>query len=281
MYGLLIYDQKGIERNGWFINQLLSHAEKIGEELRLTSSEKLYPGVRGGAPFVAFPDGRKPDYAIVRTIFPLLSETLESMGVRVFNSALVSRTANDKRATAALCARLGIPTPDTVFLNRYTFDPDAFSYPLILKSADGHGGKEVFYVENPKSASEAVESLKTGDFLLQKVVDKGRDVRVYLLNGEILAAVERSSAIDFRSNFSLGGSYALYEASDEMKDAVKKICKALQPIYLGVDFIFDNGRPLLNEIEDAAGARMLYRLTDLPVHRLYLEAVLRAAKNNE
>ena len=277
MYGLLIYDQKGIERNAWFIKQLLSYAEEIGEELQLAEAEKLYPGVRGGRPYIAFPGGRKPDYAIVRTIFPLLSDVLESIGVRVFNGARVSRIANDKRLTCALAASLGIPTPDTVFLNRYAFDPGAFTYPLILKSTDGHGGTEVFYVENPKSAADAVESLKTSDFLLQKVVDKGRDVRVYLLNGKILAAVERTSNVDFRSNFSLGGACRLCEVSEEMKIAVDKIRKALDPLYIAVDFIFDRGAPLLNEIEDAAGARMLYRLTDLPVHRLYLDAVLRAA----
>ena len=273
--GWLIYDREGRERNGWFIEQLLSYSAERHENLRLIEAEKLLFGVKNGRLFVDF-GGEKPDYALVRCIFPLLSQCLEACGVRVFNNAGTSLAANDKRRTQALAAKLRIPTPDTYFLDARRFDPAAFSYPLILKSADGHGGKEVFYVENPKSASLAVESFKTRDFLLQECVDKGRDVRVYLLGEKILCAVERRSENDFRSNFSLGGGCALFEPSSEMVRAVGKISRRLRPTFIGVDFIFRDGQPLLNEIEDVVGTRMIYKLTDLPVHRLYFDKVIEA-----
>lgn len=275
MYGLLIYDDAGLSRNEWFIDRLISYAKTRGEELRVTRASELFFGSENGKLFFSFPDGISPDYAIVRTVFPLLSECLEAYGVRVFNSSRVSRIANDKRAAHAFLAGLNIPSAKTFFTCAHTFDPTLYQYPLILKSAAGHGGNEVFYVENPKSAADAVEKIKGSDFLLQEIVDKGRDVRVYLLGEKILAAVERTSRTDFRSNFSLGGDCALYEPNERMKEIVEAVRKALCPTFIGVDFTFRDGVPLLNEIEDVVGARMLYKRTDLAVHELFFDEIMK------
>ena len=278
MYGWLIYDKIGLERNTWFIERLLDFAARQKEDLRLIRAEDLRFGVQNGKPLLTAKNEVLPDYAIVRTIFPMLSRALTAAGVRVFNNARVSEIANDKRRTQALAARLGIPTPDTLFFTRSTFNASAQSYPAILKSTDGHGGNEVFYVEDVKSAGNAVESLKKKDFLLQEPVDFGRDIRVYLLGGKVLCAVERRSETDFRSNFSLGGSCALYTPTKEMLRVVKRIDRALKPTFVGVDFIFKNGAPMLNEIEDIVGSRMVYKLTDLPVHELLLTQILNSLK---
>ena len=43
---------------------------------------------------------------------------------------------------------------------------------------------------------------------------------------------------------------------------------------VGIDFIYDEGRPVFNEIEDVVGARMLYSLTDIDIADRYLEFIL-------
>ena len=100
-------------------------------------------------------------------------------------------------------------------------------------------------------------------------------MRVYLLDGRVLAAVERTSETDFRSNFSLGGKVRLFAPDESMLKVVEEVKSSLDPLFVGVDFTFRKGEPLLNEIEDVVGTRMLYKLTDLPVHRLFLDAVFR------
>ena len=276
MNGWLVYDRIGADRNGWFISKLLESAGKAGVRLTFLLKERLVYGVEGGLSFFLY-DGEQlevPDLAIVRTIDPLLSRTLENSGARVFNSADVSEICNDKRKTLAFFSARGVPTARSYFENAQTLDPRAYTYPLVMKSPDGHGGREVFLLRNAEDAASAAHLIGSDGLLLQELQTPGLDVRVYLLNGRVLAAVKRTSSADFRSNYSLGGKAELCEPDEDMARIVETVNEALHPTFVGVDFIFDpSGRPLLNEIEDIVGSRMLYALTDLSVHDLLFSAI--------
>jgi RimK family alpha-L-glutamate ligase len=275
--GWLIYDAVGKQRNGWFIEQLCRAATKRGVDLSFVLASRLKFGVKDGKKAL-FLDGTLtpfPDFVICRTIFPLLSEFLEASGVKVFNSAQVSRICNDKRATHLYFADCGVQMADTFFLNGLTADASDLSYPAILKSVDGHGGKEVFWLSDPKDLAFHLQKMKGRDFLVQKPVTPGRDVRVYMLDGEILFSALRTCETDFRSNYSLGGRIAPYKPCEEMKRVAGIVYEQLKPFYVGIDFTFDSdGRPLLNEVEDVVGSRMLYQLTDLQLHELYIEKLI-------
>lgn len=278
MNGWLIYDDAGYARNQWFIKRMLDAASDRGLSLAFVRAEELTAGVRQGRAFVARA-GREefPSYAICRTIDPKLSDVLEKVGTRVFNSAEVSRVCNDKALTYETFSCEGVPMPTTVFYRASRFEESGVGYPAVFKSPDGHGGSEVFLVENKKEVLTAIQKTQSKEFLLQKVVQKGVDVRVYLLNGEIVAAVKRTSKTDFRSNYSLGGSVELTEPCEVMRSVCDAVYRKLHPFFVGVDFIFDeNGDPLLNEIEDVVGTRMLYRLTDKDVAGIYMDELKKA-----
>lgn len=269
MNGWLIYDQKGRERNRWFIEALCVTATEEGLGLLLIEAELLSFGIKNGNTFLAY-NGREvcpPDFALVRTIAPLLSLQLEKMGVRLFNSAEISAVCNDKRMTHLCFADIGVHMADTVFLESFSTNFAQFDYPSVLKSSAGHGGSEVFLVSSKEDAATHAGSFCDQRCLLQNPVTLGKDVRVYLLDGEILAAVERRSATDFRSNFSLGGTACLTAPTQDMLNVIEKVIRKLSPWFVGVDFTFDqNGMPLLNEIEDIVGTRMLYKFTDIEIH---------------
>ena len=56
---------------------------------------------------------------------------------------------------------------------------------------------------------QAVGQVGKWTFVAQSLCDEpGVDMRVYVLGGEVLAAVRRTSRSDFRSNFKLGGDVA-------------------------------------------------------------------------
>lgn len=277
MNGWLIYDAEGRIRNKWFINRLISSAAEHRTELRLIEAEKLVYGIKDGN--IAFcMEGVKvplPDFALCRTIFPLLSQMLERAGVKVYNSALVSEICNDKRKTHAFFAGKGVLMADTAFCDKGCFSPDNYRYPVILKSTDGHGGKEVYWVNSPEEALQALKRFEGKGFLLQRPVKPGEDVRVYLLNGRILAAVKRRSGSDFRSNFSLGGKAELIVPTAEMKRVTELVCAELHPMFVGIDFVFnETGEPMLNEIEDVVGTRMLYILTEIQAADFLIQEIL-------
>ena len=96
--------------------------------------------------------------------------------------------------------------------------------------------------------------------------EKGRDIRVYVVGGVILTAMERiavDTEKDFRSNYSLNGNAKEHALTDEELKLAAKVADHIKADFVGIDLIYNNGRPVVNEIEDAVGTRMLYSLTDI------------------
>ena len=264
MRGLLIYDRIGAKRNEWFIDRLIACASQRGCELSLIIYEDGFNNTLDV----------KPDFAIVRTIHPELNRMLEDIGVPSFNNYVTSRIANDKWKTCLLASELGISVMDTLPLSSVD-DPELLPYPIVIKSTNGHGGSEVFLANNPEECKQAVTLLAQKSAIVQRMCDEpGVDMRVYVLGGKILRAVKRTSQVDFRSNFSLGGKVDLAAPTKEMEEAISRLQSVLKSDLVGVDFIRHAGRWVLNEIEDVVGTRMLYSLTDIDIADKYIEYII-------
>lgn len=279
MKGWLIYDRAQYERNEWFANRLQSACAAFCE-MKTVLVEELRFGVAGNAPTFARAGTplAPPDFAVVRTIFPLLSEMLERAGVRVFNRAAISRSCNDKRLTYALASGAGVSILPTVFFDKRFLDARSFvdiTFPCVLKSDSGHGGAEVFRVESETELRACLERIPTQGFLVQRLSTAvGRDLRVYLLGERILAAVLRTSD-GFYSNFTRGGRAERYPLSASERCCVEAIVRRLPaaPDLIGIDFFPEQGGLILNEIEDVVGTRMLYHTTELDAAALLAEHI--------
>lgn len=258
MHGWLIYDSAGAQKNAWFIQRLISLAAARGLRLQLKlDDESLF-------------DDELPRFAIVRTIRPALNARLERAGVRVFNNAQTARIACDKWETYLACKAWGVPVLPTAA----TWS-ESLGYPCVVKTVDGHGGAEVF-MANTREEYENVAARFSGKrWVVQKPnAVLGEDMRLYVIGGEIVAGVLRRSANDFRSNFSLGGSVELREADERQREIVKTLYEKLKFDFVGVDFFPDgNGGWMLNELEDSAGARMLYSLSDVDIAERFVNYV--------
>ncbi|MCM1441415.1 MAG: ATP-grasp domain-containing protein [Roseburia sp.] len=264
MKGLLIYDSIGAKRNEWFIESLISNFKKNNIELRLAIVKND-----------EIKSIEKTDFAIVRTISPNINKLLENLGVRVFNNYKTSFVANSKWETYLMCEKLKIPTMDTL----YCFDTiDLQNFPYVIKSCSGHGGTEVFWVDSLERFIQIktyFQSLNK-DFIIQKPCsDLGKDMRIYIMGNEIVASILRYNEKDFKSNYSLGGKVKKVNPTNYQLDIIKKIVSHLNSDYIGIDFIFDNGIWVLNEIEDVVGARMLYKTTNIDIANKYVNYIYR------
>lgn len=260
MRGLLFYDEVGAKRNEWFIARLIESARARGCELELiiTDSDdvKKYD---------------KPNFAIVRTINTSLTRNLEARHIPTFNNSRVSEVANHKYYSYALAVANNIPVMRTVPAK----DGVTLPYPFVLKTVDGHGGSEVFMVENEQKYKELLSLFKDRTLIAQELSSEpGVDMRVYVLGGKVLAAVKRTSKSDFRSNFSLGGEVELVDVPKNVKRWVDTFSLLLCPDFVGIDFIRHDGEWVFNEIEDVVGTRMLYSLTDIDAADEYIAYVL-------
>lgn len=274
--GLLIYDREGAKRNKVFIDMLIDRFGKRGIELCLVIFEEMCFGIDSEKPFVSLKDADIKDFsfAVCRCINPLLSRHLELLGLKVFNKSEISRICNSKNMTYSVASELGIPVPITYFGKRGTvLEFNDSDFPLIVKSDSGHGGAEVFWANNMHKLTDAVKRIDA-DYVVQKPVSElGKDLRIYVVGKTIVGAVLRTSEKDFRSNFSLGGSAKLVTPQDNELKIAKKLIDHFDFGMVGIDIIYDNGKPLLNEIEDVVGSRMLYASSDIDIADLYAEHI--------
>lgn len=295
--GWLIYDEAGLKRNIWFVEHLLECAPKYGLEpelkvlptegmeyrelpvqkqqmilqefLKDLDAEKQPNGIDGvGSSAYVF--------AIVRVIAPMLSHALEQHGIRVFNNGMTAQIANDKYLTYRKALEWEIPVLDTCLAEK------ELDYPQVIKATTGHGGSQVYWVSDAGQKETVLQELLMKGMNKKEIIcqrpcsDPGKDMRVYVLGGEIYGAVLRSSDKDFRSNFSLGGQIALAEPTEEQRQVIKRLYDKLHFDFVGIDFIAHEGAWMLNEIEDVVGTRMVYQLTDKDPVQDYLRCILAA-----
>ena len=217
------------------------------------------------------------DFVINRTRDTIVATHFEKMGCRVFNNANVTELCNHKGKTHQLVNGASIPSVKTLLGNVHYFTPSMlpFDYPVILKAVSGHGGSEVFKINNEAELTKALHTLRTEDFVLQELcTNPGIDVRVFTLGKKILAAVKRTSASSFKSNYSLGGSATAYTLNPQEEALVNQILNLADFDFVGIDFIFNKeGQFLFNEIEDVVGTRTLYLNYDFNVVALFLEYI--------
>ena len=166
--------------------------------------------------------GRKerPDAVIARMREPLYSRHFERMGVPVFNGSEVCRICNDKRQTLQFLS--GLPMPRTTFLTPFTPMPQ--DGPVIVKPACSHGGDRVELVETQFQWNDALEALQGEPALMQSVTRRpGRDLRVYVLFGQIVAGVMRTAKSGVVSNYKRGGNVALHDLSREERQLAEEV----------------------------------------------------------
>ena len=248
--GILVYTSADAEYNKWFIDHIIEEGRKCNLDIRLVLSDKEEVS------------DNDIDFAIVRNRDSKLCKRLEENNIRCFNSSYVVNIGNDKWEMYKDFNAAGIP----VMYTQRTKLP----YPFVMKPVDGHGGENVYLIKNADEYKRAIDTKpdeKTGEFIFQvPATEKGRDIRVYVVGGIILTAMERNAVDtdkDFRSNYSLNGNAKEHALTDEELKLAAKVADHIKADFVGIDLIYNNGRPVVNEIEDAVGTRMLYSLTDI------------------
>ena len=248
--GILVYTSADAEYNKWFIDHIIEEGRKCNLDIRLVLSDKEEVS------------DNDIDFAIVRNRDSKLCKRLEENNIRCFNSSYVVNIGNDKWEMYKDFNSAGIP----VMYTQKTKLP----YPFVMKPVNGHGGENVYLIKNADEYESVISNIpddRQGDLIYQVIAtEKGRDIRVYVVGGIILTAMERiavDTEKDFRSNYSLNGNAKEHALTDEELKLAAKVADHIKADFVGIDLIYNNGRPVVNEIEDAVGTRMLYSLTDI------------------
>lgn len=257
----LVYEKAGAERNREYINMHIERGKKRNIEFVPVLCDD------------GLPQGN-PDLAVVRAMRPDVSRELEARGIRCVNSARVSEICNNKARTYEFLHGNNIPVIPWVSARQSDFPPEIKEYPAVIKPCCGHGGANVTLIRNDEEYSQARKKIAPDEYVIQPLAtETGRDMRVYILGGEPVAAVLRCADGDFRSNFSLGGRVEAKTLSDAELALVKRVCALLPFDYCGIDIMYHNGAPVINEIEDVVGSRMLYATHDMDIVAMFVDYI--------
>lgn len=291
--GIIIYNKIDAEKNKWFIEHFISVAKDNNTSLSFVLAEDIMSFILKSGNLCQEDKYASTDFVINRSRNRIISKYFENRNIRVFNSSFVTKIANDKALTYNYLKNnnidhlpyISIPKEFIIGGNdsEIIISAKSLCYPLVLKPAEGHGGAHIFLVNSDEELLSVISNIKDeynsgtinySKFLLQKKAStEGKDLRVYVLNNKIIKGVMRTSDSDFRSNFSLGGNANLYELTTSEEVIINSIISIFPSDFIGIDLIYNNEMPILNEIEDAVGCRMLYSKTDIDIIELYLEHI--------
>ncbi len=279
MIGYLIYSQFESKRNEWFINELIKEFNYYNCNLILLITEKMSL-IINEKPIVLYENKelKKPDFVINRSNDYRIALHFETMNLRVFNNSYISWIANNKYLSYLKVSKLNVKTLYTELLNRDS-NIYNFNYDMVIKPLDGKGGKDVYLCKNTDELKNNILKINKDEFLIQKATsDLGKDLRVYILGNKIYKAMLRINKNGFLSSFCLGNDAVEYSLNKSEIDVVEKILTLTKFDYAGIDFLFDNGDLVFNEIEDSVGSRMLYSKTDLNVAQDFAKYVIDSIK---
>lgn len=258
--GWLIYQPQDLLRNRWFAAELCKEAARYGIRLQCFTADADAPQ-------------ELPDCIINRSREARWSMPYEAQGIRCFNRAAVTAITNDKLRTYAFLQQHGIPAAPTYCIDCETQNLPSYSLPMVAKPLDGHGGEGVEWIADA-AALERILRHKKRPFLLQAPMVRGWDLRVYLLGGKIYHGMLRTSASDFRSNYSLGGSVQSISPGNEICRLIEQVQSHLPLDFAGIDVLrHPDGGYVIGEIEDAVGCRMLYQHTSLQPAADYMKEI--------
>jgi len=207
----------------------------------------------------------------------------EHYGVPTVNRSAVLELAGDKVLASLRLQEAGIPTPNTVV----ALSPEAamsaierVGYPAVLKPAVGSWGRLMAKVDTPEDAEQILEHKSAlaspihSIFYVQEYVPKpDRDLRVFVVGGEAVAAMFRRSA-DWRTNAARGGTTEAAPLSSELTELALRAAEAVGGGVLAVDLMESPGGLVVHEVNPtpefkaltgATGADIAGRIVDYTV----------------
>ncbi len=176
---------------------------------------------------------------------------LERMGCLIYNKAETIEMVRDKLHTHQVLAEKGITSPKTM-LAKFPVDDDmvnmierTLGFPVVVKTLKGALGVGVFLIDSPKAFKDQMDLIgQTApdiQLIFQQFVEasKGRDLRLFVVDGELVASMERRAKEgDFKANYSSGGTVHEFKADKQAIDLAVATAKALDIQIGGIDLLF-------------------------------------------
>ena len=221
-------------------------------------------GVRYQGEFLGRPDAVIPRIGSSVTSFgAAVVRQFEMMGVYTAVTTEALLRSRDKRTSLQYLAAHGLAVPDSIF----TAMPENVEaslrllgeeYPMVIKTLNSTQGQGVILGESQHAAQSVAEAFirLREEILLQRFIgeSKGKDVRVFIVGGKVVATMERSAQDgEFRSNLHRGASSRKIRITSAEEELALKAAELMGLHIAGVDILRANTGPLILEVNASPG----------------------------
>jgi ribosomal protein S6--L-glutamate ligase len=297
------YDKAELNRGGLKIAVLASNPElysnerimdagrEQGHEMMFLNIRHCYMRLDADTPEVHYRGGaviRDLD-AVIPRIRPsvtrygcALLRQFETMGVYCQNDGGAIAKSRDKLYSLQALLNAGLNIPITGFANSPLDTQDLISMvsgaPLIIKLLEGSQGRGVVLAETDKAAESVINAFKSlnANILVQEFIKeaKGKDIRCFVIEGKVVAAIERVAAPgEFRANLHQGGRASLVKVTPEERRIAVKAAKAMDLSVAGIDIIRSAKGPLLLEVNSSPGLEGIESATGMDIASMMINAI--------
>jgi len=208
----------------------------------------------------------------------------EMMHVFSAIDSLAITRSRDKLRSLQILSRAGIGMPKTAFTNYSTEKNQALQHvgnaPVVIKLLEGTQGLGVVLAETRKAAKSVVEAFEglKARIILQEYISEagGADVRVFIVNGEVVGAMKRQGKEgEFRSNLHRGGKATLIKLRKREKIVALKAAKAMGLKVAGVDLLQSKRGPLVLEVNSSPGLQGIEAATGVDIAGKIIEYIVK------
>ncbi len=205
---------------------------------------------------------------------------LERSGLKVVNPPEAIRTAANKHMCSYLFREHGLPTPDTIV----TTDLDAALDAIrdwgraVVKPIFGFKGMDIHCVVDDEQSVKLLGSVidTRGVLYLQRFISNpGRDIRVFVVDRDVPAAIYRLAPPgSWINNLSRGGSHKRCEVTGEIAGLAMDAAQAVGAVYAGVDLIEGEDGLQILEVNGTPSGRGIYEACGVNVAQDIVKCVL-------
>jgi len=205
---------------------------------------------------------------------------LERSGLKVVNPPEAIRTAANKHICSYLFREHGLPTPDTIL----TTDLDAALDAIrdwgraVVKPIFGFKGMDIHCVVDDEDSVNLLSSVidTRGVLYLQRFISNpGRDIRVFVVDRDVPAAIYRLAPPgSWINNLSRGGSHRRCEVTGEIAGLAVDAAQAVGTVYAGVDLIEGEDGLQILEVNGTPSGRGIYEACGVNVAQDIVKCVL-------
>jgi len=231
------------------------------------------------------------DAIIVRTMPPgsleqvvfrmdALGQLAES-GLLVINSPKAIECAVDKYRTTAALFAVGLRVPETIVCENFEAAMQAFEMlgsDVVVKPIFGAEGRGIVRVSDIEIATRTFRTLSrlNAVLYLQKYIQHdGSDIRILVLNNQILGSMQRHSTEDFRVNVSRNGTATAYQPTVEECEMALRAAQVTDTCFAGVDLLYnEQGICYVIEVNAVPGWQAFSKVTQIDVADKLLQHIL-------